>query len=361
MVGEKKIPSPNLKLESFNTISIQFSELHGHYSPLESKATNCNLNDLIIWKQVPFTLAPNKGLELRRESAFNKATTVELCGTVTTRRRRDLVAKTGPRPLGPRGQLGSTKNQSTEDWPLEGRSARPLSRQRVQQQLTEDAKVNLRSVLVRKLPSELEAREVPALVVPEHSWMQDVPLLVGTNALRVGEGQAEQGALRVRLRKAVVLPPNATSTVEGEVDQLKAAQNSIVGEVGVLEMISQITLPAGFFQFPVYVIFSNKRGNPFRKTALNSLVFGNKFRSHSKASTCLSPSSSSIRPALLYLLCLVSQRGQSSGLNENSAGALNRAGARLAPRLSPTDASSLFSGISNTCFPLRISTNVCTD
>ncbi|ELU11524.1 hypothetical protein CAPTEDRAFT_213155, partial [Capitella teleta] len=89
-------------------------------------------------------------LELRRESAFIKATTVELCGTVTTRRRRDLVAKTGPRPLGPRGQLGSTKNQSTEDWPLEGRSARPLSRQHVQQQLTEDAKVNLRSVLVRK-------------------------------------------------------------------------------------------------------------------------------------------------------------------------------------------------------------------
>ncbi|ELT94725.1 hypothetical protein CAPTEDRAFT_198472 [Capitella teleta] len=214
----------------------------------------------VILHNVPFTLAPNVGLELRRESAFNKATTVELCGTVTTRRRRDLVAKTGPRPLGPRGQLGSTKNQSTEDWPLEGRSARPLSRQRVQQQLTEDAKVNLRSVLVRK--------------------MQDVPLLVGTNALRVGEGQAEQGALRVRLRKAVVLPPNATSTVEGEVDQLKAAQNSIVGEVGVLEMISQITLPAGFFQFPVYVIFSNKRGNPFRKTALNSLVFGNKFRSH---------------------------------------------------------------------------------
>ncbi|ELU17630.1 hypothetical protein CAPTEDRAFT_185208 [Capitella teleta] len=238
------------------------------------------LNSLVFGNKFRSHWRPIRDLELRRESAFNKATTVELCGTLTTRRRRDLVAKTGPRPLGPRGQLGSTKNQSTEDWPLEGRSARPLSRQRVQQQLTEDAKVNLRSVLVRKLPSELEAREVPALVVPEHSWMQDVPLLVGTNALRVGEGQAEQGALRVRLRKAVVLPPNATSTVEGEVDQLKAAQNSIVGEVGVLEMISQITLPAGFFQFPVYVIFSNKRGNPFRKTALNSLVFGNKFRSH---------------------------------------------------------------------------------
>ncbi|ELU16851.1 hypothetical protein CAPTEDRAFT_189786 [Capitella teleta] len=213
-------------------------------------------------------MAPNKGLEKNwRESAFIKATTVELCGTVTTRRRRDLVAKTGPRPLGPRGQLGSTKNQSTEDWPLEGRSARPLSRQRVQQQLTEDAKVNLRSVLVRKvcvvvialkLPSELEAREVPALVVPEHSWMQDVPLLVGTNALRVGEGQAEQGALRVRLRKAVVLPPNATSTVEGEVDQLKAAQNSIVGEVGVLEMISQITLPAGVRVLPTLVEIPQK-------------------------------------------------------------------------------------------------------
>lgn len=109
-----------------------------------------------------------------------------------------------------------------------------------------------------KLPSELEAREVPALVVPEHSWMQDVPLLVGTNALRVGEGQAEQGALRVRLRKAVVLPPNATSTVEGEVDQLKAAQNSIVGEVGVLEMISQITLPAGVRVLPTLVEIPQK-------------------------------------------------------------------------------------------------------
>jgi hypothetical protein len=113
-------------------------------------------------------------------------------------------------------------------------------------------------VIALKLPSELEAREVPALVVPEHSWMQDVPLLVGTNALRVGEGQAEQGALRVRLRKAVVLPPNATSTVEGEVDQLKAAQNSIVGEVGVLEMISQITLPAGVRVLPTLVEIPQK-------------------------------------------------------------------------------------------------------
>ncbi|ELU04410.1 hypothetical protein CAPTEDRAFT_206313 [Capitella teleta] len=109
------------------------------------------LNSLVFGNKFRSHWRPIRDLELRRESAFNKATTVELCGTVTTRRRQDLVAKTGPRPLGPRGQLGSTKNQSTEDWPLEGRSARPLSRQRVQQQLTEDAKVNLRSVLVRKL------------------------------------------------------------------------------------------------------------------------------------------------------------------------------------------------------------------
>jgi hypothetical protein len=109
------------------------------------------LNSLVFGNKFRSHWRPIRDLELRRESAFIKATTVELCGTVTTRRRRDLVAKTGPRPLGPRGQLGSTKNQSTEDWPLEGRSARPLSRQRVQQQLTEDAKVNLRSVLVRKV------------------------------------------------------------------------------------------------------------------------------------------------------------------------------------------------------------------
>ncbi|ELU16297.1 hypothetical protein CAPTEDRAFT_213056 [Capitella teleta] len=119
----------------------------------------------------------------------------------------------------------------------------------------------------------------------------------GTASVQVRAQQVDSEKLDLILQKVTALEARVLRVEEGQRPTTKTSKCcgdrievaiGVGGKRGTGVSGTRTFLDAGcplffqFFQFPVYVIFSNKRGNPFRKTALNSLVFGNKFRSHKK-------------------------------------------------------------------------------